>query len=190
MVEFVNPEAKTIDFFEKEVEELHACLPGIMVVLGNGAELRIEQTQPWFKDPNKVIDIPGVDTSFVIKRPGIEGLRAGDVWLSPLKFRGIDQTLIPAYDRGEVVACVRIVRASGSEVGTDSFTPFKNEGETAKFLIKNGGLKSNWVGRLRFLDVTDDRLSLRVLGPFEDVSARRLNFDEANRALGEFFTEV
>lgn len=71
MAGFANPEAKTRDLVEREVEKLHASLPGMTVMLGNGAELRIEQTQPWFKNPDKVIDMPGVDTSFVINRPDI-----------------------------------------------------------------------------------------------------------------------
>lgn len=189
MVEFANPEAKTRDLFDREVEVLDLALPGMFVNMGDGAKLRIDKTEPWFRDDKKVITRTDLRQIKVINRPGIERLHAGDVWIRPLRF-GIDQTILVAQDRSMTGACIRVMGASGAESGSDTCKALRLEGDIAKFLIAHGGLQSNWVGRLRFLDVLDDELSLQALGLFKDVSRRRLSFDEANSALDQFFTEV
>lgn len=189
MSNFANPEAKTGNLFNREVEDLDLVLPGMFVNLGDGSKLRIDKTEPWFKDDKKEITRTDLRQIKVIHRPGIERLQAGDIWIHPLRF-GINQTIVAAQDRGVVGACIRVTGASGAESRSDTYETLRLEGDIARFLIVHGGLQSKWVGSLRFLDVLDDELSLQVLGPFEDVSKRRLSFDDANKALNDFFIEV
>lgn len=136
-----NPEeSRTQEFFEQGVSALTRGLRGLTIqVDGSNKSIQLTNLEPW-------------TFSKVGKRyEEMEEMDAGDLWAVPFPFRKMTQSLIVAKDRGQIGACVRIIRAASFDPKTGDYVEMPREGDTAKYL----GLKDGEVAKLMFLDKSD-----------------------------------
>lgn len=133
-------EARTQEFFDQGVNALARSLKNMVVEL-DGTNKSIQLT-----------DLQGWTHSEVGKRyEAMEEMDPGDLWVCEFPFRKMRQSLIVAKDRGQVGACVRIIRAASFNPKTGGFVEMLREGDTAKYL----GLNDGEVVGLKFLDKSE-----------------------------------
>ena len=136
----LNPETRTKAFFGQNVDVLTEQLQRrYIVMVGTHKVVQLTKLEAWVKQN-------------VGKRyQAMENMQPGDLWAVLFPLRKMRQSLIAAQDKGEMGACIRVIRASSFSAEKGTFVPFEREGDTANYL----GMGDNERGRLRFLDSSD-----------------------------------
>ncbi len=145
----IYEQERTNSLFNQEVADVSSNIEGMVIVLyGTNRQLKVISTESWLHD--KV----GGKMSWLYNP--IRKMSQGDIWTPRIPVRRMQQSLIVAQDRGNIGACIRLLRAAYFNTQSSDFLEevgdFKQrEGDIARYLGLEAGARS----KLAFLDDTD-----------------------------------